>query len=472
MTKYDRKMQRRQREKEREKREKKIGRIITVVFVVAVVALAASFPIRRYAAANGTYVTVGGESVTRTEFDYYYNVVSQNYINQYGSYLSYFGLDTTKDFSTQMYSDTLTWKDYFEQMAVDSITEAKALQRAADTAGFTYDASRGVEDFKETLKKSASNAKSSTQEYLRQLYGNYATMGSVCSFMEKSLRGNAYYSKVQKDRAASDEEIRAYYEANKANYDSVDYYQTIITAEISSEEPTEEETAKAMEDARAEADATDPTAGELQENKKQSAAAYQIRDWLFDEARKEGDSTVIEDTYGQQYYVVSFVKRYLDDTPTVDLRVIITQNNDGQVILDEWKAGAATEESFEELYEKYSDMAAYTTDGSLMEGVTQTDLEDVLEEWVFAEGRAAGDTAAIVSASGYHYVLYYVGEGDPEWQGSIAGTLSNEAMTAYMEEISAGITVEDKKGRLKYLKVQEQENAEDGQEDAGGSEAE
>ena len=69
MTKYDRKMQQRKEQKEKEKREKRRNTIIGVVVVAALVCLVASFPIRTYLAVNETYVTVGGEDISKVEFD-------------------------------------------------------------------------------------------------------------------------------------------------------------------------------------------------------------------------------------------------------------------------------------------------------------------------------------------------------------------------------------------------------------------
>ena len=127
MTKYDRKVQKRKEEKEKEKKEERISTAIGIVVLVALVCLVASFPIRTYLATHETYVVVNGEAVNKVEFDYQYNLTKNNYITQYGSYLTYFGLDTSKDLSTQMYSDTLTWQDYFEQNAVESLKQNKAL---------------------------------------------------------------------------------------------------------------------------------------------------------------------------------------------------------------------------------------------------------------------------------------------------------------------------------------------------------
>ena len=102
VTKYDLKMQRRKEQKEKAAREERVSRIIGIAVVVALVCLVASFPIRNYLTINGTYVTVNGEKISKAEFDYNYNVARSSYLNQYGAYLGYFGLDMTKDVDTQM----------------------------------------------------------------------------------------------------------------------------------------------------------------------------------------------------------------------------------------------------------------------------------------------------------------------------------------------------------------------------------
>ena len=90
VTKYDRKMQKRQEQKQKELREKHISTILGVVIVAALVCLVAYFPIRSYMAVNQTYIEVNGESISRVEFDYNYNVVKNNYISQYGIILNFY----------------------------------------------------------------------------------------------------------------------------------------------------------------------------------------------------------------------------------------------------------------------------------------------------------------------------------------------------------------------------------------------
>ena len=114
VTKYDLKVRRRQELKEKEKREQRISKIVCIVMLAAVVCLVASFPIRNWLMVNGTYLQVDGEKISRVEFDYNYGLVSSNFLAQNATYLYYMGVDLSGDLSKQMYSETLTWKDYFD----------------------------------------------------------------------------------------------------------------------------------------------------------------------------------------------------------------------------------------------------------------------------------------------------------------------------------------------------------------------
>ena len=495
MTKYDRKVQKRKEEKEKEKKEERISTAVGIVFLVALVCLVASFPIRTYLATHETYVVINGEKVNKVEFDYAYNTSKNNYITQYGSYLSYFGLDTSKDLSTQMYSDTLTWQDYFEQNAVESLKQNKALMAEAKAAGFTYDTTDEYNTFKETIKTSAAAAGVSDKEYVRSIYGSYATMGRIEEYVKNDMVMNAYYQKLQEDNAPSDDEIQSYYEENKATYDSVDYRLTTIEADLPTEpteladpveetaadttgttdgtaaadttqdtayQPSDAEIAKAMEDAKVLADDAEQTVakdGEAHENEKKSSVNYMISDWLFDDARKAGDTTVITNDNSHCYYVVAFEKRYLDETPSADVRVIIpTEDKTGEEILEEWKNGAATEDSFAELCKKYTQDTSAVENGGLFEQVTKTGMTEELSNWIFDSSRQAGDTVAI-TVSDTTYVLYYIGQDQPEWKINIKNTLVSDTMSQHMQDITADVTVEDPKGKLNYLKVQAEESA-------------
>lgn len=454
LTKYDLKMQKREEQKKKEKREKLRSTIITVVMISALVGFIISFPIRTYLALNETYITVNGEEITRVEFDYNYNLVLNEFLDTYGDYMSYF-LDANSDLSKQTYNGTLSWKDYFDQMAVEKIMQSKALLAEANAAGFTYDTTQDFADFEENIKASAAEAGVSVKTYVQQAYGPYATLSRISEYIKNDLITAEFYNQKTEELVPTDDEIQTYYESNASSFDSVDYRVESVRAEIA-DGATEEEIKKAMEAALAQAkevEATIATEGELQEGVSFGSVTDTISGWLFEDARKEGDTTVIEDTESNLYYILAFEKRYLNEEPTVDVRMLVTATEDGQTILDEWKAGEATSESFGKLCEQYS-TDSYASVGGLREGVTAADVSAELAAWMFDSARVAGDTI-VMSAEGESYLLYFVAQNDPAWKLDVKNTLVNNKISEYMAGLVEGMPVEDPKGKLKYLTVED-----------------
>ena len=488
VTRYDLKMQRRAEQKKKEEREKKIATVVGILLVAGLVCLVASFPIRTWVTVHGTYITVGDEKVSRVEFDYNYNLVLNNYMSQNYYFLSLLGLNLSGDLSKQMFSETLTWKDFFEEMAVDNLKRTKALKKEMEATGFTVDVDEEYAEYSQLLQDQASTAGMKVNAYVQEIYGTYATLSRIQGFVKESLMTTAYYNHVRDEKKPSDQEITDYYEENKDNYDSVDYRIITVNAELPTEpteladpveeteeasaesgeeaeyEPSEAEIEFAMQQAKAEADEAEKkvlTEGELNENMLQSVVSSTLREWLFDSARTSGDTTVIEDTSKNCYYVLAFVDRYLDQSPSADLRIIMTVDGNPQAILDEWKAGAATEESFAALADQYNDPTYIYAEGGLVEGQVPSGLPEELENWIHDSSRTAGDTAAItLEDSEASYVLYYIGQNDPLWKLEVRETLLDDIiMVDYIDEILENIEVKDPKGRLNYLIVLAKEEA-------------
>lgn len=484
LTKYDLKMQKRAEERRKAKKEEFVSRITGIVIVVALLCLVLSFPLRTYMAVYGTYIKVGGEKVSRVEFDYNYNIVKNNYISQNGYYMSLFGIDLSGDLSQQMYSATMSWKDYFEQKAVENIANNKALKAQAKAAGFTYDASADYAEYEQSLKSSAAAAGKTEKAYIQELYGSLATASRIKPYVKDTMLTDAYFTAVAEEKTPGDEEIRTYYDENKDSYDSVNYRLITVNAELPTEpteladpvdetenteetdaayEPSEAEIAFAMVQARKEAEEKQSTVaaeGDLMENAMMSSTNSLYCDWLFAEERKAGDTTIIENETRHLYYVLAFEKRYLDETPTVDMRMIALEKENGQTVLDEWKSSDATEESFAEIADKYNDSSILPVQGGLLEGLSKDGMLDEMAEWLFDSKRVKGDTTIIAPEDDeLNYVIYYVGTNSPVWKQNIENSLLTEAMAQYMTEIVQGYTVEDSRGRLNYLKIQAQEEA-------------
>ena len=219
ITKYDRKMEARRIQEEKEKltaRRWKLGITLTGICLVCILTgITIQSVVKKQAALKDTYITVGNHELTKLEYDYYYNSTANNYINTYYSYLSYMGLDLKKDYAEQNYSGNLTWKDNFDQMAVDSVKEIKAVFDDAKAQGFEYDVTEDYNSYLESIHSAASEAKLSVAKYYTASFGTYATQSNIEPFIKEMLFVSAYSNHLKETMAPSEEEITSYYEENK-----------------------------------------------------------------------------------------------------------------------------------------------------------------------------------------------------------------------------------------------------------------
>ena len=346
ITKYDLKMEKRRKEREKEERTRKgirIGSItVLVCIIVLVVGSVGTNIYKKQKVFHGTYVKVGDYDLTQLEYDYYFNSAANNYISTYSYLLSYMGLDASRDYDEQIYSGEMTWKDFFDQMAVAQIKEVKALKDDAAKTGFTFDEAAEYKTFQDNFSQAAATAGVSEAQYYKNLYGEYATRKNVESFVKDTLLASAYYQKLTDDRTPSQEEIDAYYEENKMNYDTVDYRSFTFSSADITESSEEEERTAAVEEFQKSAEefqtrleegedfnalcaeyAADEETKANYENTESdysltqgvnyANAYYVYSEWLFDEARTEGETTVVPDQANGRCYVLRFEGRNKDE---------------------------------------------------------------------------------------------------------------------------------------------------------------
>lgn len=363
MTKYEKKQAARLAQQKKDEKSAKLTKLVfslvCICIVAAIVFSIGSAVIRRQNAINGTYVKIGDHEVSKVEYDFCYNVVVNNYLNMYSSILPYMGLDTSKDFADQQYDESKSWKDAFDEMTVEQLKQVKALVDDSKAQGFTYDDAEDYKKFQDSLESAATEAGISVKEYYKNNYGEYATEARIEPFEKESLLAAAYFQELLEKNKPSDEEITAYYEENKDDYDLIDYRSFTFSATVG-EDAGEEETAAAMEVVKASAEEMQAKreAGEdfealcvqyatgdnkasyedaeteqsLTEGATQSSVPYAYADWLFSEERKEGDLTVIPDESSNQYHVVEFVSRRFDEASNTSISDTLSQSRAGEYV--------------------------------------------------------------------------------------------------------------------------------------------
>lgn len=452
-------------------RETKKSKVLFGVFVFLVVAIAvAGIIFLKHQKTIAPYIKVNGENITKAEFDYYRALEKASFLNENSSIFSMFDLDMTV-IETRPYDDTMLFSDYFDQLATQQIVKTKALKDAAKAEGFEYDTTAEYEETIANIKEMAKEQNKDYKEYLKLLYGSEATEDALEPVIKENIYSLAYYAKLQKDKRPSDEAVKAYYEENKKQYDSVDYHILNISAEVPTTkkdeagnevpyESTEEDIKAAMEEAKKKAEeARETVAAEGEEiinaSMQNSYFHESLHAFLYEDIRKAGDTSVMENTPYNAYLVACFDKRYLDETPTESARVIITTTVDAQTILDEWKAGEATEASFIEILAKYDENGSIINEG-LYEDISDGMVNDELFAWMSAPERKVGDTLAKNIDGEANYVLYYTGKTDPKWKKAVRNVLLSQIMDDHLNALMKDYLIEDPEGRLKFMALIQQ----------------
>jgi hypothetical protein len=459
--------------------------VIAIVLVVAVIlsggwyTLNSGLPQQQLAA-----MTINGDGIKVVELNYYYYMIASN-----------FGVDFTDKAKAE---ETLngpsnvegfaTLKDYILDTAAKAVQENYLLAAEGTKAGLTLsDASKTqITDFFTSLQSSADSAKLSLTNYMAQYFGKGASKASLTPAFERLLLANQYADQKKTELTVSDADIKAYYDQHKDEFDIISYRKFEFAATIA-DGATDAEKTKALEDAKAKANAMVTLVTDDESFKAQAIAnataetkdSYTNSDaslsadiryssvsslpqatWLFDDTRVAGDKTVIDETTGST--VIYFIKRSIDNTQRVSVRHILikadeTTATDTEIaaaktkaegILAQFTAGAQTEDAFAALAKANSEDNAEA--GGLYENIAPGQMVEAFNNWIFDPARKTGDTGIVQTNYGFH-VMYFVNQAGEEWSINIRSVLIDEAYNKYLEEGKKTYTYEMNKLGLKFV---------------------
>ena len=472
VTRYDRRMEKRKKEEEKERRSWKRFKIVSIV-ILAAVAVSIVFSIgtsfyNRYTVLNQTYFQVGDHDITRLEYNYYFNNVYSNYLSMYGSYVSMMGLDTTVDLDEQTYpgNENMTWKDYFDQSAVEQIQQIKAMADEARENGFEYDSSEDMASYETEIAAQAESASVSESEYYTLMYGDYATPSRIETFVEENLLASAYYNHLVEENQPADDEITAYYEENKNSYDTVTYrsfyfeVETDTEEEAASEETTAVETTTAAEETTVE----ETTAAEETTAEETTTAAEETvaEETTVEETTAAAEETAAEETTAAEEETETETASE-EETGMTDEEIAAAMD-ELKVQADEMAARLEAGEDFEDLCVEYAsedqkENYGGEEDGSLTEEGSYFGAPSVAADWLFDESRQEGDITVLESESlNRYYVVQFISRQNDEetTNESIGNLLASQVVSEYVTEIAQEYTVTDVAGDLHYLTVPEE----------------
>ncbi len=445
---------------EAQKNKKFYRNCIIFIVVLAIAVAAAAFINSDYTTTKTTAIEIGDTSYSPAEFSYYYrSLVSSTYAEFYQSYgdmASYFlNTQTSLEDQTAMYGDgTESWAQYFYDETILSMTNVTVLYDAAIENGYSLDeeAKAAIDaDIAYYSETALSNGYENLDAFLAVNFGKGFDEELLRTIAEKQYIAAAYSADLEASFQYSADEKESYYTENADTFDFVKYHMYFVgTSNTAFENLGDEEKADAAREAAQRiADAAsgaqfaknfyDFVDDESKPSYEDETATMNVAqggnlgqiyaDWLLDENRSEGDTTVIDSDGGS--YALMFLSRNDNHYNLVDVRHILVpaeadENGDyseealaaakteAERIYAEWQEDP-TEDNFAALAEEYSTDPGSNTNGGLYQEVYQDYMVEEFNDFLFNEGSKPGDSGIVYgnngSYAGYH-VIYYSADGE------------------------------------------------------------
>ena len=294
-----------------------------------------------------------------------------------------FVFDATQPLDQQSYDDTQTWQDYFLDMASTSIIQVRGLKAEAEQAGF---------QMPEEYQAEYDNTIASMGDYALQAgFTGADGTGDVLAYVRDSY-----------GPGATMESFEQYL------YDS--YFVTAYSDQL-----------------------------------------YSDRSYTDAE---------IEDYYDENSDMFTAYGIEKSDKPNVNVRHILVEpavGEDGEIsdeawedakteaerILQEWKDGDATEDSFGELANQYSADTGSNTTGGLYQDVAPGQMVAEFNDWIFDDARQPGDTDIVKTSYGYHVMYYVSATENYYWKSTAESELRSQDYNTLLSDITAKYTTKN-----------------------------
>lgn len=320
--------------------------------------------------------TAGEYELTLGQLQVYYWMEFRNFMSQYGTYASYFGLDVSQPLDTQMCSgleEARTWQQFFLEGALNSWNNYRAMAAEADANGFelTEQQRAAIDNAAAELEEAAAaNGFESGIAMLHSSLGAGAELEDYVYFMELYYKANGYYAQIAQSFEPTDEQLDDYFEEHAEGYAS---------------------------------------SGITKDTK-----LVNVRHILVYPEGADGTNLATQE-FSDEAWAASEKK--------------------AQEILDQFLAGDKTEESFAALANEYSEDPGSNTNGGLYENVSEGEMVAAFNDWCFDAARQVGDTGIVKTNYGYH-VMYFSGS-QTTWQKYARNDYMVENATAAAKEIAA-----------------------------------
>lgn len=378
---------------------------------------------------NNVVATMGEDKLTNGQLQVFYGMQIIDYLQNNGAVFDY-----TASLAEQVYDKEtgLTWQQYFLETALNTWKQYRLVTNKAMAAGYTLapEYQQELDGLYDEYKELAETYNFESVEALI-----HADVGPGCTFedykyyFELYYYGNLYYREMAEQLEVSTEEIEAYYQEHKAEFDqSAINKESGVFADIR-QILIKPEGGAAGADGRTKVYTEDEFAACRQE-------IQNILDtWLAGEKTPESFAKLAQEK-SEDFKTASkgglYSYLYEDYLTTVDVRHILLQPEGGTT--DITGKTTYTEEQWQACYEKaqnllnlylsgnkteaeFAELAkTYTADGNASVGGIYMDVPlnymvEPFEKWIFDESRQVGDTDIVKTDFGYH-IMYFVHRDD------------------------------------------------------------
>ncbi|MBP3378992.1 MAG: peptidylprolyl isomerase [Clostridia bacterium] len=438
-------------------------KLISVVLAVVMLLSAFSMTACDNSKEVSTTPVVSTENFTITKgmFAYYFNVMYSGYADS----LESLGIDKNVSLKDQACIYVLkgekTWFTYFVEMTKDRVASKLALCQEAYNAGVTLseDEISNIDSYMADISEAAKNYGKGIDEYVSLVINNPFSGVELRKCLEMDALAAKYADELYSTAVFTDEEIEAYYQANKSAYDTMDMYTFTVIADKT--DPTDVEqvrekiktftesaTVETFPDLIREYIEQDYADNDLEitDADRESIERYVSKslnrgvgkfDFKIADTASWAEKAKVGDTYLEEndgtftvYLVVREFSR--DSTFTRNVRHVLFSNDtyrDDAIptkIYNEWGDGGFTEDGIIKLAKEYSQDEGSAEDGGLYTEVVYGEMITEFNAWLFDESRVPGDHGIVETEYGWH-LMYYVGENNvPLWKVSVIADLTDK----------------------------------------------
>ncbi len=458
MSKKNKKIESKKTEIKKEKKEvkkffnQKFTSFIVVTLVLALIAGSISYfgtgRANKASQTSPVYKTIYGHDITKGEYQVFYGLLVSDFIDSYAMYLDTWGLDVNKDFSLQQYNDNYTWEEVFIEQTEKQIANFVVLNDDIKKTKTKVDSKEETDALIDVFKQNAEGKEMEFMDYIHTIFGPDVTEADLNNALKYQY--DAYkYSNILYDKffeEPTDKDLITLYTMYPATFDKVTYRLFTINEEDKEtvlNEITDENSFIEIAKNYTSNDTLFTDVGTQNLNDVEV-----IISWLYDETRKEGDFTVVND--GTTFYALYFKSRKLCEDKTVDFRHIffntygadeaeknelLTKANAVYKLMGE--EADYSEDSFSSFALIYSHDTTTAMRGGLLEGIRDGSVDDELNDWLFDENRKYGDIDIIETSLGYH-IVFYVGENEIYWKKTAREYLAKQNYDNYLQTLASG----------------------------------